>query len=91
MGNVEKSILEIILPEGMFEWFDIVKGSKMKILRKPERRKRYYLKPIKNFDKKFISPNLLLYEFNLSLHINYAIIPISLTCYCVYSKLYYKP
>ena len=40
MGNVEKSILEIILPEGMFEWFDIVKGSKMKILRKPERRKK---------------------------------------------------
>jgi len=28
MKNVEKSILEIILPEGMFEWFDVVEGSK---------------------------------------------------------------
>ena len=28
MENTEKSILEIILPEGMFEWFDVVGGSK---------------------------------------------------------------
>lgn len=28
MENIEKSILEIILPEGMFEWFDVVEGSK---------------------------------------------------------------
>ncbi len=28
MGTPEKSILEIILPEGIFEWFDVIDGNK---------------------------------------------------------------
>jgi len=30
MGNIEKSILEIILPEGTLEWFDVLEGHKDK-------------------------------------------------------------